>query len=217
MKRCINPLGWTVMPCRLTGHLNDSGRQRQLCQIPRCRGDALPRSRRRQRRISAAEQRQRDRQVEVEEAAGEPEAPTNMCFTRIVYLLVRLAGPRLQPAPVRACVGAWVRVRHFQSFEVSVMCVSVTKLVLQVVEVMGMILMEGLLFFFFGFFLESPGGRHWLASALDRRPEAQPLGEGGAAEGRGGGGGVGGRGGGVEELGLTFTAEETETLLDGRS
>lgn len=85
-------------------------------------------------------------------------------------------------------------------------------LVLQVVEVMGMILMEGLVFF-----LESPGGRHWLAGALDRRPEAQPLGEGGAAEGRGGGGGVGGRGGGVEELGLTFTAEETETLLDGRS
>lgn len=95
------------------------------------------------------------------------------------------------------------------------MCVSVTKLVLQVVEVMVMILMEGLGFFFF-FFLESPSGRHWLAGALDRRPEAQPLGEGGAAEGRGGGGGVGGRGG-VEELGLTFTAEETETLCGGRS
>lgn len=100
------------------------------------------------------------------------------------------------------------------------MCVSVTKLVLQVVEVMVMTLMEGLFFFFVFFFLESPGGRHWLAGALDRRPEAQPFGEGGAAEGRGGGGGVGGRGGGgggVEELGLTFTAEETETLWGGRS
>lgn len=66
------------------------------------------------------------------------------------------------------------------------------------------------------FILESPGGRHWLAGALDRRPEPQPLGEGGAAVGQRGGGGVGG-GGGVEELGLTFTAEETETLCGGRS
>lgn len=92
------------MLCRLTGHLNDCGCsgnsarflvavETRCCRAKDSRDETL-----RQSNTSA------NRQVDVEEAAGEPEAPTNMCFTRIVYLLVRLAGLRLQPAPVCACV-----------------------------------------------------------------------------------------------------------------